>query len=156
MTFIRTSTVFKHNDRIPGKFTCKGQNVLLHLEWNNAPSDTKSFALIMDDPDAPVEIAPPHGIWDHWIIYNIPASITELSEGKIDSNIKILNNSWKEKKYGAPCLSAGKPHRYFFKLYALNDYLALDENTSKQDLVLALQKHLLSKVELIGIYSIDK
>ncbi|MCZ6901442.1 MAG: YbhB/YbcL family Raf kinase inhibitor-like protein, partial [Rickettsia endosymbiont of Ixodes persulcatus] len=67
-----------------------------------------------------------------------------------------LNNSWKEKKYGAPCLSAGKPHRYFFKLYALNDYLALDENTSKQDLVLALQKHLLSKVELIGIYSIDK
>ena len=93
MTFIITSTTFKHNDRIPDKFTCKGQNVSPHLEWNNAPADTKSFALIMDDPDAPVEIAPPHGIWDHWIIYNIPASVTKLSEGQIDSNIKILNNS---------------------------------------------------------------
>ncbi|AFC70677.1 phosphatidylethanolamine-binding protein PEBP [Rickettsia australis str. Cutlack] len=61
MTFIITSTAFKHNDRIPDKFTCKGQNVSPHLEWNNAPSNTKSFALIMDDQDAPVEIAPPHG-----------------------------------------------------------------------------------------------
>ncbi|ABV75514.1 hypothetical protein A1C_06455 [Rickettsia akari str. Hartford] len=69
MTFIITSTAFKHNDRIPDKFTCKGQNVSPHLEWNNAPSNTKSFALIMDDPDAPVDIAPPHGIWNHWTIY---------------------------------------------------------------------------------------
>ncbi|CAK6509761.1 YbhB/YbcL family Raf kinase inhibitor-like protein [Rickettsia helvetica] len=153
MTFIITSTAFKHNDRIPDKFTCKGQNVSPHLEWNNAPADTKSFALIMDDPDAPVEIAPPHGIWDHWIIYNIPASVTKLSEGQIDSNIKILNNSWKEKKYSGPCPPAGKSHRYFFKLYALNDYLELDENANKQDLVLALQKHLLAEAELIGIYS---
>ncbi|WP_032139132.1 YbhB/YbcL family Raf kinase inhibitor-like protein [Rickettsia tamurae] len=153
MTFIITSTAFKHNDRIPDKFTCKGQNVSPHLEWNNAPADIKSFALIMDDPDAPVEIAPPHGIWDHWIIYNIPASVTKLSEGQIDSNIKILNNSWKEKKYGGPCPPAGKPHSYFFKLYALNDYLEPDENASKQDLVLALQKHLLAEAELIGIYS---
>ncbi|MFQ3887376.1 MAG: YbhB/YbcL family Raf kinase inhibitor-like protein [Rickettsia conorii subsp. raoultii] len=154
MTFIITSTAFKHNDRIPDKFTCKGQNVSPHLEWSNAPSDTKSFALIMDDPDAPLEIAPPHGIWDHWVIYNISASITKLSEGQIDSSIKILNNSWQEKKYGGPCPPAGKPHRYFFKLYALNDYLELDENASKQDLVLALQKHLLAEAELIGIDSI--
>ncbi|WP_040256532.1 YbhB/YbcL family Raf kinase inhibitor-like protein [Rickettsia hoogstraalii] len=153
MTFIITSTAFKHNERIPNKFTCKGQNVSPHLEWSDAPIDTKSFVLIMDDPDAPIEIAPPHGIWDHWIIYNIPASITELSEGQIDSSIKILNNSWKEKKYGGPCPPAGKPHRYFFKLYALNDYLKLDENANKQDLVLALQKHLLAETEIIGIYS---
>jgi len=154
MTFIITSTAFKHNERIPDKFTCKGQNVSPYLEWSVFPSNTKSFVLIMDDPDAPVEIAPPHGIWDHWIIYNIPASINELSEGQIDSSIKVLNNSWKEKKYGGPCPPAGTSHRYFFKLYALNDYLELEENASKQDLVLALQKHLLAQAELIGIYSI--
>lgn len=153
MIFQITSTAFKHNERIPDKFTCKGQNVSPHLEWSGFPSNTKSFVLIMDDPDAPVEIAPPHGIWDHWIIYNIPSSINKLEEGQIDSEFKILNNSWKEKKYGGPCPPAGKPHRYFFKIYALNDYLELDEEASKQDLVLALQKHLLGQAELIGIYS---
>ncbi|MCC8370128.1 MAG: YbhB/YbcL family Raf kinase inhibitor-like protein [Rickettsia endosymbiont of Stiretrus anchorago] len=107
----------------------------------------------MDDPDAPVELAPPHGIWDHWIIYNIPVSITQLQEGEVNDDIKVLNNGWKEKKYGGPCPPAGKPHRYFFKLYALNDYLELEEDASKQDLVLALQKHLLGQAELIGIYS---
>ncbi|ABE05504.1 phosphatidylethanolamine-binding protein [Rickettsia bellii] len=153
MTFEITSTAFKHNERIPDKFTCKGQNISPHLEWNGFLSNTKSFVLIMDDPDAPVELAPPHGIWDHWIIYNIPASITQLQEGEVNDDIKVLNNSWKEKKYGGPCPPAGKPHRYFFKLYALNDYLELEENASKQDLVLALQKHLLGQAELIGIYS---
>nr|WP_231288786.1 YbhB/YbcL family Raf kinase inhibitor-like protein [Rickettsia rhipicephali] len=99
---------------MPDKFTCKGQNVSPHLEWSNAPSDTKSFALTMDDPDALVAITPPHGIWHHWVIYNISASITKLSEGQIDSSIKILNNSWQEKKYGGPYPPAGKPYRYFF------------------------------------------
>ncbi|HJD60650.1 MAG TPA: YbhB/YbcL family Raf kinase inhibitor-like protein [Rickettsia endosymbiont of Degeeriella rufa] len=154
MTFEITSTAFKHNERIPDKFTCKGQNISPHLEWSGFPSNTKSFVLIMDDPDAPVELAPPHGIWDHWIIYNIPASITQLQEGEVNDDIKVLNNGWKEKKYGGPCPPAGKPHRYFFKLYALNDYLELEENASKQDLVLALQKHLLGQAELIGIYTI--
>lgn len=153
MTFEIISAAFKHNKRIPDKFTCKGQNVSPHLEWSGFPSNTKSFVLIMDDPDAPVEIAPPHGIWDHWIIYNIPSSISKLEEGQIDSEIKVLNNSWKEKKYGGPCPPTGKPHRYFFKIYALNDYLEFDEEASKQDLVLALQKHLLAQAELIGIYS---
>ncbi|HJD64756.1 MAG TPA: YbhB/YbcL family Raf kinase inhibitor-like protein [Rickettsia endosymbiont of Diachasma alloeum] len=153
MTFEITSTAFKHNKRIPDKFTCKGQNISPHLEWSGFSSNTKSFVLIMDDPDAPVELAPPHGIWDHWIIYNIPASITQLQEGEINDDIKVLNNGWKEKKYGGPCPLAGKPHRYFFKLYALNDYLELEEDASKQDLVLALQKHLLGQAELIGIYS---
>ncbi|WP_395476944.1 YbhB/YbcL family Raf kinase inhibitor-like protein [Rickettsia endosymbiont of Pantilius tunicatus] len=153
MTFEITSTAFKHNERIPDKFTCKGQNISPHLEWSGFSSDTKSFVLIMDDPDAPVELAPPQGIWDHWIIYNIPASITQLQEGEVNDDIKVLNNGWKEKKYGGPCPSAGKPHRYFFKLYALNDYLELEEDASKQDLVLALQKHLLGQAELIGIYS---
>ncbi|ABV73986.1 hypothetical protein A1E_05350 [Rickettsia canadensis str. McKiel] len=137
MTFIITSMALKHNNHIPDKFTCKGQNVSPHLESNNAPSDTKAFTLIMDDLDAPVEIAPPHDK-DHWIIYT--AFISEPSEGQIDSNIKILNNSWKEKKYGSSCPPTGKPHRYFCKLYTLNDYLELDENASKQDLVLALLK----------------
>lgn len=84
----------------------------------------------MDDPDASVELAPPHGIWDHWIIYNIPASITQLQEGEVNDDIKVLNNGWKEKKYRGPCPPAGKPHRYFFKLYALNDYLELEEDAS--------------------------
>ncbi|HJD55470.1 MAG TPA: YbhB/YbcL family Raf kinase inhibitor-like protein [Rickettsia endosymbiont of Pyrocoelia pectoralis] len=153
MTFQIISTAFKHNERIPDKFTCKGQDISPHLEWHNAPADTKSFALIMDDPDAPVEIAPPQGIWDHWIIYNIPASVTTLQEGEINSDIKVLNNSWKEKKYGGSCPPAGKPHRYFFKLYALNDYLELTENASKEELEKAINKHLLAKAELIGIYS---
>ncbi|MGX6960387.1 MAG: YbhB/YbcL family Raf kinase inhibitor-like protein [Rickettsia endosymbiont of Pentastiridius leporinus] len=153
MTLKITSTAFKHNDRIPDKFTCKGQNVSPHLEWMEAPANTKSFALIMDDPDAPVEIAPPHGVWGHWIIYNIPASVTKLQEEEVNSDIKVLNNSWTEKKYGGPCPPAGKPHRYFFKLYALNDYLDLEENASKEELEKAINKHLLAKTELIGIYS---
>ncbi|XVN41071.1 MAG: YbhB/YbcL family Raf kinase inhibitor-like protein [Rickettsia endosymbiont of Argas persicus] len=153
MIFKITSTAFKHNERIPDKFTCKGQNVSPHLEWSGFPENTKSFVLIMDDPDAPVELAPPHGIWDHWIVYNIPASVTSFQEGEENNDIKILNNGWKEKKYGGPCPPAGKPHRYFFKIYALNDYLDLEEDASKQDLVLALQKHLLGQAELIGIYS---
>lgn len=97
MTFEITSTAFKHNERIPDKFTCKGQNISPHLEWSGFPSNTKSFVLIMDDPDAPVELAPPHGIWDHWIIYNILASITQLQEGEVNDDIKVLNK-WLERK----------------------------------------------------------
>ncbi|WP_341793198.1 MULTISPECIES: YbhB/YbcL family Raf kinase inhibitor-like protein [unclassified Rickettsia] len=156
MTFELISTAFNNKERIPDKFTCKGENISPALEWKNAPLGTKSFALIMDDPDAPIEIAPPIGVWDHWIIYNIPASILKLSEGKIDAAIKTLNNSWKEKQYGGPCPPPGKAHRYFFKLYALKAYLELDENASKQDLLSAIEEHILGKTELIGIYSIDK
>ncbi|WP_341790550.1 YbhB/YbcL family Raf kinase inhibitor-like protein [Rickettsia endosymbiont of Polydrusus tereticollis] len=156
MTFELISTAFNHKERIPDKYTCKGENISPALEWKNAPVGTKSFALIMDDPDAPVELAPPHGIWDHWIIYNIPASTLKLSEGKIDAAIKTLNNSWGEKKYGGSCPPPGKAHRYFFKLYALKDFLELKENASKQDLLSAIEEHILGKTELIGMYSIDK
>lgn len=156
MVFKLTSSAFKHNQNIPDKFTCKGENILPELEWIEAPIGTKSFALIIDDPDAPIEIAPPHGVWDHFIIYNIPASITKFSEGQINFQANILNNSWEEKKYGGPCPPAGVPHRYFFRLYALNDYLNLDENASKKDLLVEVEKHVIAQTELIGIYSIDR
>jgi Raf kinase inhibitor-like YbhB/YbcL family protein len=154
MAFELMSTAFKNNQRIPDKFTCKGQNVSPGLDWKDAPAGTKSFALIMDDPDAPVEIAPPYGIWDHWIIYNIPSSITALLEGQINGGIKVLNNGWKEKKYGGPCPPSGKPHRYFFKLYALKDYLELDENASKEELLVKIKEYVIASAELVGIYSI--
>lgn len=147
MSLILTSDAFKHNERIPDKYTCSGSDTSPALKWHGAPSGTKSFALIMDDPDAPV------GTWDHWVLYYIPGHLTQLDAGKIDSSIKSANNSWKKQQYGGPCPPPGKDHRYFFKLYALDDSLKLPVGADKQSLLEAMNGHILSEATLIGIYS---
>jgi Raf kinase inhibitor-like YbhB/YbcL family protein len=147
MIFKLSSPAFNNKERIPSKYTCSGSDLSPTLEWADTPQSTKFFALIMDDPDAP------NGTWDHWVIYNIPSNITKLPEGKIDTVIKLANNSWGKKSYNGPCPPPGKEHRYFFKLYALDDFIELAPDANKHDLLEAINGHILAQTELIGIYS---
>ena len=141
------SNAFKEGELIPQKFTCDGQDISPALNWQDAPPNTATFALIFDDPDAPM------GTWDHWILYNLPASTTALPE-----NIRTLPsgtleglNSWAKRGYGGPC-PPDKLHRYYFKLYALDKPLNLPPGVSKKELEEAMQPHLLEKAVLMGTY----
>lgn len=142
------SPAFQHEGMIPDKFSCKGQDISPPLKWENAPAGTRSFVLICDDPDAPV------GTWDHWLLFNIPASVTELQEG-VPAQVELPNgarhgkNSWGRKDYGGPCPPAGT-HRYFFKFYALEVLLDLIPGVSKKELMNAMQGHILAQAELMG------
>jgi len=147
-----TSSVFKNNQTIPQKYTCEGEDISPPFNWTGVPEDTKSFALIVNDPDAPV------GIWVHWVIYNIPSDITELSEGiatnkTLDSGAIQGVNDFRRIGYGGPCPPLGSPHRYFFKLYALDSTLDLSPGANKSQVEEAIQEHILDKTELVGLYS---
>ncbi len=139
-----TSPAFAHNEPIPSEYTCDGNDLSPPLVISDVPSDAKSLALVMDDPDAPV------GTWDHWIVFNIPTSTRQIV---ISTEAKGTNgrNSWGRTGYGGPCPPSGT-HRYFFKLYALDTELNLHESATKKDLERAMQGHILSKSELIGTY----
>jgi Raf kinase inhibitor-like YbhB/YbcL family protein len=149
MSFQISSTSFPANEMIPKKFTCAGQDVSPQLSWKGAPSGTKTFALIMDDPDAPA------GTWVHWVLYNLPANIQELPED-VEKQEQLSNgalqgrNDFRKTGYGGPCPPAGKPHRYFFKLYALDANLDLKAGASKADVERAMQNHTLGHAELVG------
>jgi len=145
------SSAFEQGKDIPQKYSCEGQDISPPLEWSGAPDGTKSFALISDDPDAPV------GIWVHWVIYDIPADSTELKEGV--SKDPILSDGSKQGMsdfgrvgYGGPCPPPGKPHRYFFKLYALDAMLNLNPGATKKQLRKTMEGHILSESQLIGRY----
>jgi Raf kinase inhibitor-like YbhB/YbcL family protein len=145
------SGAFSHGEIIPKKFTCDGPDVSPPLDWKNAPPATQSLALIMDDPDAPV------GTWVHWVIYSLPANIKELPEG-VEKQEQLANgalqgqNDFRRMGYGGPCPPPGKPHRYFFKLYALDAKLVLRAGASKADVESAMKGHILGQVELMGRY----
>jgi Raf kinase inhibitor-like YbhB/YbcL family protein len=148
-----TSTAFKYGEPIPQKFTCDGEDVSPPLTWGRPPSGTQSLALIMDDPDAPV------GTWDHWLLFNIPAGMRELQEnlpvtGKnVDPEaIYVGSNSWGRPDYGGPCPPSGT-HRYFLKLYALATSINLLPGAKKQELLNAMEGHILAETELMGTYS---
>lgn len=147
MAFLIKSTAFDANSLIPNKYTCDGRDVSIPLRWDGAPAGTKSFALIMDDPDAPV------GMWDHWILFNIPSTVTELLEDikNLPPGTRQGKNSWGKTGYGGPC-PPDKEHRYFFKLYALDKLLDLKEGVTKKELEAALQKHVLGQAQVIGRY----
>ena len=142
------SPAFQHEGMIPEKFTCKGQDISPALKWENAPAGTKSFALVCDDPDAPV------GTWDHWLLFNIPSSVHELQEA-IPAKNELANgarhgrNSWGRNDWGGPCPPSGT-HRYFFKLYALDILLDLKAGATKKELTKAMQGHILEQAELMG------
>lgn len=142
---------FKNGEAIPKMFTCEGEDISPKLEWENAPSGTKSFALICDDPDAPM------GTWVHWVIYNIPGDFKSLERNlpkklKLENGILQGKNSWPKTGYNGPCPPPGKPHRYFFKLYALDTILNLKENATKEDLLSAMKGHILEEAETMGTY----
>lgn len=154
MSLALTSTAFAHNGAIPRKYTCQGEDVSVPLAWSGAPAGTRSFVLIVDDPDAPDPKAP-RMTWVHWVLYNIPASAAGLKEGikpaELPKGTLEGLNDWKRTGYGGPCPPIGR-HRYFHKLYALDTVLAGMENPAKADLEQAMKGHVLEKAELIGTY----
>ena len=137
-----TSPEFKNNGFIPKKFTCQGEDINPGLVIDNIPDETRSIALIVDDPDAPV------GTWVHWVVYDIPV-VSRIDEDSIPG--KQGMNDFRTKDYGGPCPPSGT-HRYFFKVYALDAELNLEEGITKSDLEEAMQTHILDKAELIGLY----
>ena len=156
MKFISPS--FENQREIPKKYTCDGEDVSLPLSWSNVPEGTKSFALIVDDPDAP-DPANPRMTWVHWVIYNIPATIASLPDGVQEQNLPKGTlqglNDWKKTGYGGPCPPIGK-HRYFHKLYALDIVLPDLKQPTKARLEKAMEGHVLSKAELVGLYQRKK
>ena len=145
-----TSSAFEEGRFIPSKYTCDGENISPPLKWSNLPKGTKSLAMISDDPDAPI------GTWVHWVIYNIPSSISEFEES-IPTDKELLNgakqgiNDFKKIGYGGPCPPSGA-HRYFFKLYALDLELKLEPGVTKTDLLKAMEGHILEMGQLMGTY----
>lgn len=139
-----SSSAFVHGKPIPSKYTCSGSDVSPPLAISDVPEGTQSLALIMDDPDAPM------GTFVHWVAWNIPSNTKELSEGgKVPNQGK---NDFKNNRYGGPCPPPGKPHRYFFKLYALDTKISLPEGASKKQLESAIEGHILEKAELVGTF----
>jgi Raf kinase inhibitor-like YbhB/YbcL family protein len=142
------SSAFQHHAWIPDLYTCKGDNISPPLNWHGAPKDTQSFALIMDDPDAPNET------WVHWILFNIPANQTQLEENaNLPPGASTGLNTWVEHGYGGPC-PPSDTHRYFFKLYALDTKLSFKIPVHKEKLLHAMHGHILDQCELIGIYGV--
>jgi Raf kinase inhibitor-like YbhB/YbcL family protein len=148
MSLVLESPAFSANEPIPVEYTCKGTDHSPALSWHGAPAGTKSFALIMDDPDAP------GGTWDHWVLFNIPATLNELkASARLPAGATSGKNTWGNQGYGGPCPPSGT-HRYFFTLYALDTQLSLDSAANKQDVSHAMKGHILDKAELIGLFGV--
>ena len=151
-----TSTAFAEGQPIPQKYTCQGSDVSPPLKWTGTPANTKSLALISDDPDAPDPRAPKM-TWVHWVLYDLPATTSELAENvaktaTLANGAKQGMTDFKRVGYGGPCPPPGGAHRYFFKLYALDTVLDLKPGATKPDLLKAMEGHVLSHGELIGTY----
>ena len=134
---------FEHEGTIPSEFTCDGEDILPHLKWEEVPEDTKSFALIVDDPDAPL------GTWVHWLVCNIPKEAREIPKNSVPEKAVQVKNSFRKKEYGGPCPPFGT-HRYFFKLYAL-DVEKLDA-ANKRRFYKEVKKHKIAEAVLMGRY----
>ncbi|MCX7120433.1 MAG: YbhB/YbcL family Raf kinase inhibitor-like protein [Gammaproteobacteria bacterium] len=142
-----TSNAFLNGELIPRQYTCDGSDLSPQLHWNGAPENTRSFVLIVDDPDAPM------GNWDHWLLFNIPSNVNQLKENiaELPSGTNEGKNSWEKTGYGGPC-PPSNIHRYFFKLYALDNLLPLKNGVTKEEIIKAMQGHILAHAELLGRY----
>ena len=151
--FTLSSSAFASGGAIPTRYTCDDANVSPPLAWSGAPAGTKSFALIVDDPDAP-DPAAPQRTWVHWVVYNLPAGTASLEEGastKLPTGAVDGHNDWKRTGYGGPCPPVGR-HRYFHKLHALDIVLPAGEPLDKAGLERAMEGHVLARAELVGTY----
>ena len=137
-----SSPSFRHNEYIPKKYTCQGEDINPELVIDYTPDGTKSLALVVDDPDAPM------GTWVHWVVFDIPVQ-NKIAENSIPGKQGI--NDFVKRDYGGPCPPSGI-HRYFFKIYALDTETGLSEGADKQELEEAIQGHVLDQAELIGLY----
>lgn len=148
------SSAFQQGGDIPRRHTCDGKDASPALRWSGAPDKTRSFALIVDDPDAP-DPAAPKRVYVHWVLYDIPPAVTSIDEGGEQQVVKAGarqgKNDWQRTGYGGPCPPIGR-HRYFFKLYALDAMLGDLGTPTKRDLERAMQGHVLASVELMGTY----
>lgn len=158
MALTLTSPSFVNNGEIPTTYTCESSDLSPPLNWSGAPDGTRSFALIVDDPDAPDPRAPKM-TWVHWVLYNLPPESRGLEEGVGKRNLPPGTreglNDWKRSGYGGPCPPIGR-HRYFFKLYALDAVLPDLGGPTKAQLERAMQGHILDRAELIGTYEKKK
>jgi hypothetical protein len=154
-TLTVTSSAFPAEGAIPTKYTCEGANVSPPLSWTGLPANTKSVAVICDDPDAP------SGTWVHWVLYNLPAPTTSLAE-KMDTAPTLPNgarqgiNNFGKIGYAGPCPPEGKAHHYFFKVYALDSVVILKPGATKNDLLSAMHHHILAEGLLMGKYQRKK
>jgi Raf kinase inhibitor-like YbhB/YbcL family protein len=148
------SQAFRHLGAIPAPFTCEGQDVSPPLAWLETPPGVATFALIVDDPDAPDPEAP-RTTWVHWVVYDLPGSVRGLdqdaSRTSWPAGAREGLNDWRRQGYGGPCPPVGR-HRYFFKLYALDAALGDLGRPTKARLEQALEGHILARAELIGTY----
>lgn len=140
-----SSPVFENNGNIPVKYTCDGMDVSPPLLIENIPTDSKSLALIVDDPDAPM------GTWVHWVLWNINPTTGEIKENTVPEGAKQGINDFRRHDYGGPCPPSGT-HRYFFKLYALDSLLELGPNSKKADLEKAMKGHIITQTQIVGLY----
>ena len=149
-----TSSAFLHGASIPRQCTCEGADRSPPLSWSGAPVSTRSFALIVDDPDAP-DPAAPKMTWVHWVLYNLSPETTALAEGvsrdALPAGALQGRNDWKRMGYGGPCPPMGR-HRYFHKLYALDCVLPDLVGPTKDHLLRAMQGHVLAQAEIVGTY----
>jgi Raf kinase inhibitor-like YbhB/YbcL family protein len=154
MTLMLTSPAFKQGATIPKVHTCDGADASPELRWDGVPAKTKSFALVMDDPDAPV------GTWVHWVLYDIPGDARSLAAGAgkdVTGKAGTSGASWGVKTferagYFGPCPPPGKPHRYFFRLHALDVPLKLAKGATAEQVAAAMKGHILAQAELVGLY----
>ena len=147
MPFQVFSSAFADGGWIPDLFTCQGADVSPSLEWTGEPQGTRSFALIMDDPDAPA------GTWNHWLLYDIAARAHNLAQGHKAGSLGVSGqNSWGKSGYGGPCPPKGHgPHRYFFRLYALDvPTLGLPAGAEREQIERAMKGHILGDAQAVG------
>lgn len=142
-----SSPAFENNSYIPSKYTCDGQEINPALEFNDVPSEAKSLVLIMDDPDA---IGPAGKVWDHWIVFDMPADTKRVLEAQEPKGVRGIGTS-NNLKYHGPRPPDGE-HRYFFKLYALDTMLGLPEAVTKNEIEAAMDGHILGQAQIVGVY----
>ena len=146
-----TSSAFGAGATIPQQYTCKGADESPALEWSGSPAKAATFAMIMDDPDAPA------GTWVHWVVFNLPASARNLPEhvrpgASVPGGGKQGSNDFGTTDYGGPCPPPGKPHRYYFRLFALDSVLKLPASAHRKDVDAAMKGHIVAHAELMGIF----
>ncbi len=145
-----TSAAFVDSTPIPDRYTCQGEDINPPLEITGVPVGTESLVLIVDDPDAP-DPAAPKVVWEHWVLWNIAPNTSAIGAGMVPAGSIQGTNSWGRTDYGGPCPPIGT-HRYFFKLYALDTTLALGTTSIKADVETAMQGHVLTQAQLLGLY----
>ena len=146
--FTITTNAFSNNGIFPSLYTCSDKDISPELRWSNPPPKTRSFVLILSDPDAPIDE------WDHWIVYNIPSAVKglEIDVQQLPKGSVIAKNSWGIARYNGPCPPKGMVHTYLFTLYALDTELKLPAETDGKAVRAAMEGHVLEKVQLSTVY----